>query len=77
MVSTASPLRAILPLQPNHTPLPMAQRRLDGHFEAAGAPAGLAVGNGNAIGNYDEPRQYRSSQLFDSRIALRISPAIE
>jgi hypothetical protein len=31
----------------------MAQRRLDGHFETAGAPTALPVGNGNAIG-YDD-----------------------
>src|SRR4051794_7656804 len=56
---------------------PFAKRRLDGHFEAAGAPAALAIRDGDAIGNNYEPRQYRSSQLFDSRSALRITPAIE
>src|SRR5437660_1128066 len=57
--------------------LAMAQRRLHRHLKAACPPAGLAVGHGNAVGDYDEPRQYRSSQLFDSRIALRMMPAIE
>ena len=57
--------------------LPVTQRRLDGHLEAAGPAAGLAVRHRHAIGDYDEPRQYRSSQLFDKRSALRIRPAME
>jgi hypothetical protein len=35
----------------------MAQSGLDGHFEAAGAPAGLSIRHRYAVRDYDEPRQ--------------------
>ncbi len=57
--------------------LTVTQRRVDGDFKSARAPAALAVGNRDAVGNDYEPRQYLSSQLRDSRIALKINPAIE
>ena len=37
----------------------------------------VLAGDGHAVGNDDQPRQYRSSQLRDRRIAVKISPAIE
>jgi hypothetical protein len=45
--------------------------------DGATPAAGLAAAAGAAAGCSDEPRQNRSSQLRDSRIALRIRPAIE
>ena len=66
-----------LPLQPNQTL---------GMFLSTGASAtsrpparGVAAGarHGHTVGNENQPRQYRSSQLRDRRIAVRIRPAIE
>ena len=51
------------------------QRWADRDFQAAGARP--AVGHADAIGDYDEPRQYRSPQLRDNLIALEINPDIE
>src|SRR4051812_43448643 len=72
-LSLASDLAA--PAEPKS--LAVTQCGLDGHFEAAGTSAGLPVRHRDAVGDYDEPRQYRSSQLLESRIALRMIPAIE
>ena len=63
------------PLQPNHTPPLLAQRRADCDFEPAGAST--AIGNANSVRYYDEPRQYRSPQLRDNLIAVKINPDIE
>ena len=51
--------------------------RRERNFEPAGAISSTGARNGHAIGNEDQPRQYRSSQLRDKRIAVRIRPAIE
>ena len=51
------------------------ERRSDRHFEPAGSRA--AIRNGNSVRHYDEPRQYRSPQLRDSLIAVKINPDIE
>ena len=52
-------------------------RRRERDFEAAGALAGARPRKRHPVRNEDQPRQYRSSQLRDSRMAVRISPAIE
>jgi hypothetical protein len=53
------------------------EQRPYGDGEATGLIAAVTVGNRDPI-RYDyQPRQYRSSQLRDSRMAVRISPAIE
>lgn len=51
------------------------ERRSDRNFEATGPRA--AVRNADPVRNYDEPRQYRSPQLRDSLIAVKINPDIE
>ena len=51
------------------------KRRPDRDFEPAG-PCG-AIWYANSVGHYDEPRQYRSPQLRDSLIAVKINPDIE
>src|SRR5262249_32641278 len=51
------------------------ERRPDRHLEAAGS--GAAIRNANSVRHYDEPRQYRSPQLRDSLIAVKVSPDIE
>ena len=56
-------------------PAALAQRRPDRDLEPAGAR--VAIGNANSVRDYDEPRQYRSPQLRDSLIALKINPDIE
>src|ERR1035441_5097213 len=61
------------PAEPDAAPPP--ERRPNRHFEPAGPRS--AVGNANAVGDYDEPRQYRSPQLRDSLIAVIINPDIE
>ena len=48
-----------------------------GHRETAGLAAAVGVRDGDPVRDHDQPRQYRSSQLRDSRIALKIMPAIE
>src|ERR1700688_1882026 len=52
-----------------------SQRGTDRYLEPAGPRP--AIRNANAIGDYDEPRQYRSPQLRDSLIAVNINPDIE
>jgi len=52
-------------------------RRRERDFEATGALAGVRTGNRHPVRHEDQPRQYRSSQLRDSRMAVRISTAIE
>ncbi len=51
------------------------KRRSDRHLEPAGPRA--AIRNANPIRHYDEPRQYRSPQLRDSLIAVKVNPDIE
>ena len=51
------------------------ERRTNSNLQPAGARA--AIRYANPVGNYDEPRQYRSPQLRDNFIALMIKPAIE
>src|ERR1017187_376342 len=64
---------ASAPAEPAAAPPP--KHRSDRHFEPAGPRS--AVGNANAIGDYDKPRQYRSPQLRDILIAVIINPDIE
>ena len=66
---------ATRPLQPNHRPPMPLERRPDRDFEPAGPRA--AIRNGNPVRHYDEPRQYRSPQLRDSSIAVKVNPDIE
>ena len=47
------------------------------NFEPARTVAGARTGKRDSVGDKNQPRQYRSSQLRDSRMAVRISPAIE
>src|SRR4249920_3982512 len=51
------------------------KRRSDRHLEPTGPRA--AIRNRNSVRHYDEPRQYRSPQLRDSLIAVKINPDIE
>src|SRR5262249_56144490 len=51
------------------------ERRADRNFKSTRSCS--AVGNADPVGHYDEPRQYRSPQLRDSLIAVKISPDIE
>src|SRR5476649_1962639 len=53
----------------------LLERRPNRDFEPAGPLP--AVGNAYTIGDYDEARQYRSPQLRDNLIALKINPDIE
>ena len=63
------------PLQPNHSP---PRRRSVGRITTSSPPArALAIGHANSVRDYDEPRQYRSPQLRDSLIAVKINPDIE
>jgi hypothetical protein len=45
--------------------------------KSAGLVAAVAARDSLTVRNYYQPRQYRSSQLRDSRIAVKIRPAIE
>src|SRR5215831_20065457 len=58
---------------------PEAAVALEQRAHRNGKPARLAIAarDGYTVGNDDQPRQYRSSQLRDSRIAVKIKPAIE
>src|SRR5215471_7654903 len=47
----------------------------DRNFEPTGPRA--AIRQTNSVRHYDEPRQYRSPQLRDSLIAVKINPDIE
>ena len=51
------------------------KRRSDGDFEPSGPRT--AIRNSNSVRHYDEPRQYRSPQLRDSLIAVKVKPDIE
>src|SRR5215472_11370233 len=51
------------------------ERGSDRHFEAARPSATIRYAN--SVRHYDEPRQYRSPQLRDSLIAVKVSPDIE
>src|ERR1700745_698399 len=48
------------------------ERGSDRHFEPAGPSA--AIRDATSVRHYDEPRQYRSPQLRDSLIAVKIKP---
>jgi hypothetical protein len=47
------------------------------NFETAGTAVYFASGIRNPVRNQNQPRQYRSSQLRESRMAVRINPAME
>jgi hypothetical protein len=49
----------------------------NGNRKPAGLVAVIAARHSHAIRNHYQPRQYRSSQLRDSRIAVKIRPVIE
>jgi hypothetical protein len=51
--------------------------RAQGDLQPAGAAVAFSGRNGDTVGDEYQPRQYRSSQLRDKRMAVRISPAIE
>jgi len=53
------------------------EERAHGNGQPAGQVAAIAAWDGHAVRHYDQPRQYRSSQLRESRIAAKIRPAIE
>src|SRR5262249_49851307 len=55
----------------------LLQDRLQGDFKPAGALSARTAWDRNPVGDDNYPRQYRSSQLRESRIAVRTSPAIE
>src|SRR5262249_52839046 len=61
------------PAEPNATMF--LEGGTENDLEATGAL--LCAGIWHAIGNKNQPRQYRSSQLRDKRIAVRMSPAME
>ena len=65
------------PLQPNQTPWLRLRNEREHDLKAAGPRAAVPARNGYAIGYHHYPRQYRSSQLRDSRMAVRIRPAME
>ena len=53
------------------------EERAHGNGQPTGQIAAIAAWDGHAVRHYDQPRQYRSSQLRESRIAAKIRPAIE
>jgi hypothetical protein len=55
----------------------LLEQRTYGDGEPAGLVAAILARDGHTIRNDDQPRQYRSSQLRESRIADRMRPAIE
>jgi hypothetical protein len=55
----------------------LLEERTYGNGKPAGLIAAIAARDSHAVRDYDQPRQYRSSQLRDSRIADKIRPAIE
>src|SRR5689334_9213261 len=64
---------ASAPAKPE-TAMPL-ERGSDRHFESTGPSATIRYTN--SVRHYDEPRQYRSPQLRDSLIAVKINPDIE
>ena len=66
---------AAAPSEP-HAGAPLEQRA-NGDRKPARLAGAVAARDGHAVGNDDQPRQYRSSQLRERRIAVKIRPAIE
>ena len=65
------------PLQPNQTLSMILEDGGERDLQAAGPLRLVGARHGYPVGDENQPRQYLSSQERDSRMAVRISPAME